>query len=471
MFSWDANRNCRCDLETDLKPTMTETAEFSKYAASSTRITCERARILFVHTPVPSEDPVLCKAALNRRKRSRHETEPVSKTSTALIVSKGDPGGDKTAEDTLALAHTSQKPQIPAENRILVKPKSAIHIPTPTWHAPWKLNTVLSSHLGWVRSLAIEPVHNRLLATGSADRTIKVWNFPKAAAGNEQDSLLYTLTGHISAVRGMAFSDRHPYLFSAGEDKQVKCWDLETNQVVRHYHGHTSGVYSLALHPTVDILVTGSRDCSARVWDIRTKKQVHCLTGHDHTINAVLCKSTHPQVITGSQDSTIKMWDLVAGKSVTTLTHHNKGVRALALAPFENSFCSGAADAVRKWQGRDGKFLQSLLDEKHAIVNALAVNDDGVMVTGGDDGAMHFFDYKSGHEFQSTQAIVQPGSLEAENSIMALQFDGTGTRLITGEADKTVKIWKSDSEATEESHPIDTAEWRKKCIAKSRQRY
>lgn len=51
-----------------------------------------------------------------------------------------------------------------------------------------------------------------------------------------------------------------PYLFSAAEDKTVKCWDLEQNKVVRHYHGHLSGVYCAALHPTLDILVTGGRD-------------------------------------------------------------------------------------------------------------------------------------------------------------------------------------------------------------------
>jgi WD40 repeat protein len=54
-----------------------------------------------------------------------------------------------------------------------------------------------------------------------------------------------------------------PYLFSAAEDKTVKCWDLEQNKVVRHYHGHLSGVYCAALHPTLDILVTGGRDSSA----------------------------------------------------------------------------------------------------------------------------------------------------------------------------------------------------------------
>ena len=43
--------------------------------------------------------------------------------------------------------------------------------------------------------------------------------------------LKLTLTGHISTVRALTVSPRQPYLFSAGEDKQVKCWDLECNKV------------------------------------------------------------------------------------------------------------------------------------------------------------------------------------------------------------------------------------------------
>ena len=34
-------------------------------------------------------------------------------------------------------------------------------------------------------------------------------------------------------VTGLAVSDRHPYMFSAGLDKMVKCWDLEYNKVRR----------------------------------------------------------------------------------------------------------------------------------------------------------------------------------------------------------------------------------------------
>lgn len=44
-------------------------------------------------------------------------------------------------------------------------------------------------------------------------------------------TLKLSLTGHVSTVRGVAVSPRQPYLFSCGEDKQVKCWDLEYNKV------------------------------------------------------------------------------------------------------------------------------------------------------------------------------------------------------------------------------------------------
>jgi pleiotropic regulator 1 len=48
-------------------------------------------------------------------------------------------------------------------------------VPKPHWHSPWELTTVISGHLGWVRSIAFDP-SNEWFATGSADRTIKVCN-------------------------------------------------------------------------------------------------------------------------------------------------------------------------------------------------------------------------------------------------------------------------------------------------------
>ncbi|KAL3642037.1 hypothetical protein CASFOL_012852 [Castilleja foliolosa] len=63
-----------------------------------------------------------------------------------------------------------------------------------------------------------------------------------------------------NSAHGLAISNKHTYMFSAGDDKLVKCCILEQNKVIRSCDGHLSSVYSLALHPTIDVLLTGGRD-------------------------------------------------------------------------------------------------------------------------------------------------------------------------------------------------------------------
>jgi pleiotropic regulator 1 len=234
----------------------------------------------------------------------------------------------------------------------------------------------------------------------------------------------------------------------------VKCWDLETNKVIRHYHGHLSGVYTLSLHPTLDVLVTGGRDGVARVWDMRTRSNVHVLGGHKGTVADVKCQEADPQVISASLDSTVRLWDLAAGKSMGILTHHKKGVRTLAIHPTEFTFASGSTNSIKQWKCPEGAFMQNF-EGHNSIINALAVNSDNVMFSGGDDGSVCFWDWKTGYKFQDSASTAQPGSLEAEAGIFSSTFDLTGLRLITGEADKTIKIWKPDDEATPDSHPFD----------------
>lgn len=53
---------------------------------------------------------------------------------------------------------------------------------------------------------------------------------------------------------------------------------------------------------------------------------------------------------------------------------------------------------------------------------------------------MSFWDWKSGHRYQSLDTTAQPGSLDAESGIFASTYDKTGLRLICGEADKTSKF-------------------------------
>lgn len=406
----------------------------AKMAAAASTAAERRKKIKSQNAEEKASDPKMQKMIEGASEKA---DQAKNAQSMALTLRAGGKGAAPNAQGPTPIRDTPSS--------ALVR-KDTVRQPKPEWHRPWKPFRVIAGHMGWVRSLCVDP-DNQYFVSGAGDRTIKVWDL---ASG----TLKITLTGHISAVRGLEVSPRHPYLFSCGEDKMVKCWDLETNKVIRHYHGHLSGVYSLSLHPTIDVLCTGGRDGVVRVWDARTRTNVMVLGGHKGTVTSVKTQEADPQVISGSMDSTIRLWDLTAGKTQTVLTHHKKSVRALALHPTEFSFASGSSQSIKQWMCPRGDFMLNF-QPVNSIINTLAVNEDNVMFAGGDDGSVTFWDWKTGHNFQRTESIAQPGSLDAEAGVMCSTFDRTGLRLITGESDKSIKIWKQDDDATEETHPLD----------------
>lgn len=58
--------------------------------------------------------------------------------------------------------------------------------------------------------------------------------------------------------------------------------------------------------------------------------------------------------------------------------------------------------------------------------------------------------------YNTTECFIYiTGSLDSEAAIYALCYDVTGTRLVSCEADKTIKMWKEDETATEQTHPLN----------------
>src|SRR5262249_26049054 len=85
----------------------------------------------------------------------------------------------------------------------------------------WDLSTGrvldLRGHTKKVRSLATSP-DGRRLATGSDDRTIKLWD---TTTGEE----VFTLRGHTAGVVCVAFSPDGRRIASGGWDRTVRVWD------------------------------------------------------------------------------------------------------------------------------------------------------------------------------------------------------------------------------------------------------
>ena len=62
---------------------------------------------------------------------------------------------------------------------------------------------------------------NDILATGSADNSIRLWNFANK-------SRLQNLIGHVADVRVLAFNAQKYHLFSGSDYSTIKVWDIHT---------------------------------------------------------------------------------------------------------------------------------------------------------------------------------------------------------------------------------------------------
>jgi RNA polymerase sigma factor, sigma-70 family len=115
-----------------------------------------------------------------------------------------------------------------------------------------------TGHTSWVNVVKITP-NNQTLISGSADKTIKLWNL-------EKKELVHTFNGHIGWISCLAISSDSKFLVSGSTDKTIKLWDLTKKQLLRTLEEHSDWIQNVAISPDNQSLATGSRDGTLKIW-------------------------------------------------------------------------------------------------------------------------------------------------------------------------------------------------------------
>jgi WD40 repeat protein len=116
--------------------------------------------------------------------------------------------------------------------------------------------------------------------------------------------------GHESCVYSLVLLN-NGHLASGSADKTIKIWDILCGTVKRTLNGHTDIVYKLVLLANGD-LVSGSHDNTIKIWNIEEGSVKRTLIGHSEYVIALKVLD-NGDLVSGSGDSTIKIWDVENG--------------------------------------------------------------------------------------------------------------------------------------------------------------
>ncbi|HEY9640177.1 MAG TPA: caspase family protein [Coleofasciculaceae cyanobacterium] len=226
----------------------------------------------------------------------------------------------------------------------------------------------LDSHTVPVSALSFSPDGN-LLASGSDDQTIKIWNPVTGKA-------IRMLNGHQARVTSLSFSSTGERLASGSDDQTIRIWDPADGRLIQTIAISPDSVSSLAFSPQEDILATGGYSNTIKLWN-PDGTLLKTLTGHSLAIAAVTFSPDGHFLASASWDNTIKLWRVSNGSLLRTFSGHQNGVTSLTFSPDGKLLASGGADHVLKlWNPQTGTLIKSLLGQPDPILS-LSFTPDG----------------------------------------------------------------------------------------------
>ncbi len=322
------------------------------------------------------------------------------------------------------------KRSLPSKTTEYSLPSQPISLPTktPIASTPSKVKT-LTGHSDWVRSVAISP-DGQTLASGSSDRTIKIWN-------RSTGKLIRTLTGHSDTVNSVAFSPDGQSLASGSDDNYINIWNMSSGKLIRTINGHRSTVNSVAFSPDGQSLASASSDKTINIWNLATGKNVRTLTGHSGSVYSVAFSPDKQTLASGSGDKTINIWNLATGKISRTLKGHTDLVRSVAFSPDGQTLASGSWDnTINIWRVSTGEKLRTL-SENYSPVNSVAFSPSGQTIASGTlKTSIHIWNIYSGEKVRTLSGH--------SNSVISVAFSPDKHTLVSGSDDRNVKIWWID---------------------------
>lgn len=316
----------------------------------------------------------------------------------------------------------------------------------------------LGSHENTVYSIAFSPDGARL-ASGGADRTVRLWDVQKVAAIGDP-----LTTDSSNSVRAVAFSPNGATLASS-QYRDIYLWDLRplANDAPAVLNGpplieHTSWVYNLAFVGDSNSLVSVGSDRTTLIWDLSERRSTSEYILNSAPVNRVAVSADGSLIATGGSDSRVSLlsnngpaW--LAQRAFDGSTRGRVlqlallgDATPLALVRRDDSSKDTADFSIRRADRPppDSADIKATPIFSYTQTTASAMSADASLVAiGFIDGRVTLWDAQGNPVGQAPE--VAPQTSNSDRGVWAIAFSPDGRYLAWGDDDGRILIWDVQS--------------------------
>lgn len=194
-------------------------------------------------------------------------------------------------------------------------------------------------------------------------------------------------------------------------------------------------VLCLAVSPDGKRIASGGCDRTVRVWEVASAKLEQSIENHADWVMGVAFAPDGKHLLTCSRDKTAKVWDLSTKESVLTFPDHQNPVYAVGVkADSKAGFSVGADKQVRMWNATgEGKQIKVLGGHGDDVLKLAQHPKEPIMATASADKTVKVWNSETGANTKTLTGLT--------DHVFALAISPDGKQIAAGAYDGEVRIW------------------------------
>ena len=242
--------------------------------------------------------------------------------------------------------------------------------------------------------------------------------------------------------RCMRFTPDDKYIVLGNDDNNACIFEVQTGKHIATLKQHTKKISSILFTHEGKVLITAGYDKLICLWDMETFNLIQKIdhTSSDISPNDMIVAAAYDKYQTfiaiGFMNGSVGVYDIDFKQPLMLFEAHKDNLMNIAISPFDDSIATGSADNTAKiWVLHQHLAHRTTLSPHKSLVLALAFNPDGpILFTGSKDETIRAWDYKKGLLLYEIDAH--------KNTVFEISHHPTKSRFVSCSGEGLVCVWE-----------------------------